>query len=116
MQQHAEVLERPLARQDFHAFVDHAHHAADLVGALVEVVDLGLCHLGGEAREAGEDEHQMALERGKARRRQEDRLHVNAAIALECNAVEATVRGRDLVLRADALADHILLDVDGERA
>ncbi len=91
---------------------DHAVYGAKLARAVPHVLDLLLREVRGEAREAGEAQHHRLRELGAASRRHDQRRDRVGAIGQEVDTVEAAIGRPELVLRADILLQHVLLDAD----
>src|SRR6516162_2295581 len=103
---------RLLIKQDVGGTVDHTADHAQLVLAVVHVLDLIAGETWGETREAGKEQHQRLGEFGAPPRRQNEGDHRKAAVGMKIDAIEAAIGGPDLILAADIFLQHLLLDAD----
>src|SRR5205814_1231114 len=95
--------------QDVDCLIDHLVHRRQLARAVRDVIDLGLCDVGRVARDAGEEQHQMARELFLPFSREDDRLQIKGPIRPEDEPVAMREKWRQ---HPDA---DVAVLVDGRR-
>ena len=113
LQQRAELDEVGFRRRhDVDRLIHHLLHRPHVGRFALHVRDDGLGDLVRGSRDAGEHEHQMALQRVQPVWRQHDRRDAVGSILRDRDVIEAAKRGGHLILQPDTLAQHALLDVN----
>ncbi len=114
MQQASQIVQRPIGQlQYLDPLVDELTHLVQLPLALGQVLDLLGRHRRGEPRLAAVEQHHAVVERLNALVAYDERLQLELAGLVEGYGSQPAHRRPHLVLAADALLDHLLLEADG---